>query len=143
MRRLQPLTEDALRAALASALHRSGELRFMHRLHAVLLVSVGHSCYEVAGWFGADPRSIERWVHAYELHGAEGLQDHQRAGRPPRLTPQQSQQLALELAAEPGASGHPPSCWSGELLARHLECHYGVRLSLRHCQRLLQHAKHH
>ena len=138
MRRLRPPTEDAIRAALASALHRSGELRFMHRLDAVLLVSIGHSCYEVARWFGENVRSVERWVHAYELRGPDGLLDHPPAGRPPQLTPQQFQHLAPELAREPGAFGYPQPRWSGKLLARHVERNYGVHLSLRQCQRLLQ-----
>ena len=138
MRRLQLATEDAIRADLASALHRSGELRFMHRLDAVLLISVGHSCYEVAHWFGENARTIERWVHAYELHGSDGLQDHPHAGRPTKLTPQQSQQLAPALAGEPGACGYSEPRWSGKLLARHVERNYGVHLSLRQCQRLLQ-----
>ncbi len=141
MRRLQPPIENALRAAVVSALHRSGEMRFMHRLDAVLLVSLGHSCYEVARWFGENARSVERWVHAYELHGPDGLHEHPHAGRPTQLTPQQSQHLAPELAGEPGASGYPQLRWSGKLLARHVELKYGVHLSLRHCQRLLRDAK--
>ena len=138
MRRLRPLTEDALRAVLTSELHRSGELRFIHRLHAVLLVSVGRSCYEVAGWFGADPRSVERWIHAYEQYGAEGLREQQRSGRPAQLTAQQVQQLGLELAADPDLAGYPQLRWSGKLVAVHLERHYGVLLGERHCQRLMQ-----
>ncbi len=138
MRRLQPRIDETLRTALASALHRSGELRFMHRLHAVLLVSFGRSCYEVALWFGENPRSIERWVHAYGRSGCEGLHDHHHGGRPPRLTRPQSQLLARELAGGPGHCGYTQSHWCGKLLARHLERDYGVRLSLRHCQRLLQ-----
>ena len=142
MRRLQPRVDETLRAALAGALHRSGELRFMHRLHAVLLVGVGHGCYDEARWFGDDPRSIQRWVHAYDRNGAEGLHDHPHAGRPARLTPQQLQQLEHDLATAPRACGYQQLCWSGKLLARHIESLYSVPLSLRQCQRLLQRARH-
>ena len=138
MRRLRPPTEDALRAALATAVHRSAELRFIHRLHAVLLVTMGCSCYEVAHWFGEDPRSVERWIHAYELQGPDGLREHPRIGRSGVLTAQQMAQLAQETAGEPAGCGYSHSRWSGKLLALHLEHHYGVRLSQRHCQRLLQ-----
>lgn len=142
MHRLQPLTEDLLRATLKNDMRRSSQLRSIHRLHAVLLVSLGHSCYEVAHWFGEDPRSIERWVNAYGFHGAKGLQDQQRTGRPARLTPQQSQQLKLELSQhEPGAFGWSQTYWSGKLLVRHLERDYGVALSLRQCQHMLQCAR--
>ena len=142
MRRLRPPSEDALRAALASAVQRSGELRFIHRLHAVLLVSKGCSCYEVAHWFGDDPRSVERWIHAYEKSGVEGLRDHLHAGRPAHLMLLQLQQLALDLAGDPSLAGHSQSRWSGKLLALHLESNYGVSLSQRHCQRLVQRLRH-
>lgn len=141
MHKLRPPAEDTIRAALTSALHRSDELRFMHRLDAVLLVSLGHSCYEVAHWFGENARSIERWVHSYKLHGPDGLHDHPRAGRAAQLTPQQFQHLAPELTGEPCRCGYPQPRWSGKLLAQHLERNYGVHLSLRHCQRLLQNSK--
>ena len=142
MHRLRPLTEESLLAVLTSELHRSSELRFMHRLHAVLLVSVGRSCYEVAGWFNIDRRSVERWIHAYEQYGAEGLREQQRSGRPAQLTAQQVQQLGLELAVDPGRAGYPQLRWSGKLVAVHLDRHYGVSLGERHCQRLLQGLRH-
>lgn len=138
MRRLHPQIDAALRAAVTGAAHGSDELRRVHRLHAVLLVSVGRSCYEVAQWFGEHPRSIERWVHAYELHGVDGLRGRHGAGRPTRLTLRQRQQLGLELAAEPACSGYAQLRWSGKLLARHLARRYGVQLSPRSCQRLIR-----
>jgi transposase len=142
MHRLQPSTEVELRAAMSCAARRSGEARFVHRLHAVLLVSLGRSCYEVARWFGESPRTVERWVHAYEQRGDGGLHELQRAGRPARLTPQQASQLALDLARGPRACGFAQSSWSGKLVLRHLQSRYSVRLSLRHCQRLLRRAQH-
>lgn len=150
MHRLQPASQDALRRALAQAAHGSAALRTLHRLHAVLLVSIGRSCYEVAGWFGDDPRSVQRWVHAYELRGPEGLCDAHSTGRPGRLTPKLLAQLAHELDAAPRACGAPGSelpqhreaRWTGKLLARHLEQHYGVLLGDRQCQRLLQQRRH-
>ena len=141
MRKLRPVSEDALRAALASAMHGSCESRFIHRLHAVLLVSLGRSCYEVAHWFGEDPRSVERWIHAYDLRGIDGLREHPHTGRPARLTASQSELLAAELAREPCACGYAHSHWTGKLLARHVEHRYDVSLSLRQCQRLLQRAR--
>ena len=141
MHRLQPLAQDCLRAALAGALRDSGELRFLHRLHAVLLVSVGQSCYAVARWFGENPRTIERWVHAYETYGEGGLREHHHGGRQSALTPLQIGSLQYDLATPPPACGFAQPRWSGKLLARHIETRFGVRLSLRQCQRLLQQAR--
>ncbi len=103
----------------------------------MLLVSQGRSCYEVAHWFDEDPRTVERWVHAFVVGGADGLVDHHHGGRPGRLTGSQLQQLALELALDPRQAGYPQSRWSGKLLALHLERSYGVSVSVRQCQRML------
>jgi transposase len=140
--RLQPPSAEALRATLATEVHRSSELRVIHRLHAVLLVSVGCSCYQVADWFGEDPRSVERWIHAYEQQGLDGLRDQHRAGRQSRLMPEQLRQLRVELGVDPDQAGYAQARWSGKLLAQHLERHYGLELSQRQCQRLLQSLKH-
>lgn len=138
MHRLHPLNPDTLRTELAAAACRSAEWRYAHRLHAVLLVGVGHSCYEVASWLGDDARSIERWVHAFDRHGVDGLKGHPGSGRPARLTPTQTAKLALDLASHPAEHGFAQPRWSGKLLAQHLERRFGIQLSQRHCQRLLQ-----
>lgn len=138
MHKLRPPAEEPIRASLKQALQRDGELRFIHRLHALLLVSLGRSCYEVAKWFGENPRTIERWVRAFDGHGATALTDHTHGGRQACLTASQQQQLTLELAGDPGRAGYAQPRWSGKLLALHLERHYGVRLSVRQCQRLLK-----
>ena len=105
MRKLRPECDASFRATLAAAALRSDELRFMHRLHVVLLVSLGHSCYEVAKWIAEDPRSVERWVHAYQAQGCEGLREHHGGGRPARLTRTQRDALAQALAGSPTALG--------------------------------------
>jgi transposase len=104
----------------------------------VLLVAEGLSCYEVARWFGEDPRTIERWVHALDARGMEGLREHHAGGRPARLTAEQAQRLALELERAPDASGYAKRAWSGKLLTQHLQGSYGIKLSARQCQRLLR-----
>lgn len=129
---------DVLRAELSNASRGSHEALFLHRLHAVLLVSTGCSCYDVAHWFGENPRSIERWIHAYDQAGLAGLHDHARSGRASQITRSMRQQLAQDLHDVPCACGYPHPRWSGKLLARHLETRYGLNLGERQCQRLLQ-----
>lgn len=138
MHKLQLPTESALRAALLGALQHSLERRFMHRLDAVLLVSQGKSCVEVAQWFGQDCRSIQRWVRAYGQYGVDGIRGQPSPGRQAQLTAEERLSLALALASPPGQCGYPQPRWSGKLLARHIEQHYQVAISERHCQRLLK-----
>ncbi len=138
MHRLAKPDKDALRAALNAAMHRSADARFIHRLHAVLLVGAGHGCYDIAAWLGDDARSIERWVRLFATGGAAGLHDAPRPGRPARLTGAQAERLADELRAGPLAFGHAQARWSGKLLARHLRANFDVAFSVRSCQRLLR-----
>lgn len=138
MHRLRPAGETELRLMLARALVGPAELRFLHRVHAVLLVSVGRSCYEVAHWFGEHPRSVERWVHAFDALGEHGLRNHHHGGRSARLALPQLHTLAHDLAALPSACGFAQGRWSGKLVARHIHTRFGVQLSLRQCQRLMR-----
>ena len=138
MKRLQPQSDAALRGELTRAAVGSTEARFIHRLHAVLLVSMGCSCYEVARWFRDDPRSIERWVHAYERDGTAGLREHPRSGRTSQISHDVRQVLDQDLRQAPANCGYGQSRWSGKLLARHLADHHALRLSERQCQRLIR-----
>jgi len=123
---------------LKEQLKQSSEMRFLHRLHCVLLVSRGHSCVDVSSWFGDDSSSIARWVRYYQESGIQGLQNDQRRGRPAKLNMQQIRALERDLCRAPGAFGYDDSLWNGELLAAHIERRFDVELSVRQCQRLLR-----
>ena len=129
----------SLRAALTELCAQGGELRLAHRLHALMLVSLGHSCHEVAGWFGESPRTLQRWLQSYSSQGLDGLRDHWAGGRPARLSPQQRACIAQEISAMPSELGLTQVRWSGKFLSRRIEALYGVLLSERQCQRLLRH----
>lgn len=133
MRRLSVSDVRGLKATLQEVALKTPECRHLHRLHQVLLIALGNSCYQVAKWFGEDPRTVERWVRRYESSGGAALRDGYRTGRPPRLTPLRSASLAGLLVAR-----YPRSAWSGRLLKTQLEERLGIVLSLRHCQRLLR-----
>jgi transposase len=59
------------------------------RLVMILLSQHGWSATGIAELLGCDPRTVRRWVHRYNHHGAHSLADRPRAGRPrlgsPRL----------------------------------------------------------
>ncbi|BBJ24473.1 helix-turn-helix domain-containing protein [Candidatus Nitrotoga sp. AM1P] len=116
----------------------SYEAHFLHRLHCVLLVAEGRSCYEVARWLGNNPRTVERWVHALNEHGMAGLRKHHSGGRPTKLVDKQMQRLALDLQKPPRVCGYSEREWNGKLLVLHLEGCYGIKLSIRQCQRIMR-----
>src|SRR5262245_49169953 len=118
MRKLAPSGAQWLRELIHAAVRSSDEQKFLHRLHCALLVAEGRSCYEVARWFGEDPRTIERWVRALDLRGAEGLKEHHGGGRPTKLSVELRQRLALDLQKPPRLVGYSGRQWSGKLLTQ-------------------------
>ena len=105
MRKLDVLKSDELRRRLRAEIARSSQARLLHRLHCVLLIAEGFSCYRVAAWFGEDPKTLERWVHLWNEFGAQRLHDRPHVGRRARLTAKQADLLRLYLAAEPPGEG--------------------------------------
>jgi len=137
MRKLSLSHAEDIRELIEDALRGSDEQRFLHRLHCVLLVSRGRSCGEAAELFDEDPRTIQRWVHAFERRGADGLRDHHAGGRHPRLSRAQARRLEDDLRAPPTAAGYRATSWDGRLLAGHVKNVYGITLGVRQCQRII------
>jgi hypothetical protein len=82
MKALQIRNAQTMRIAVQQEIGRSDESRYDHRLHGVLLVCQGHSCYDVGEWLGEHPTTIERWVHRFEGIGFNGLREGPREGLP-------------------------------------------------------------
>jgi transposase len=136
MRRLEISDVEVMRLALQQEIARSDDSRYDHRLHGVLLVSRGLSCYHVAEWLGENPRTIQRWVHNFESHGFAGLQEGERSGRPRRLGEKQLTAVGRDLRRHPRQFGYGQNLWDGKLLAHHLAEVYEVKLGARQCQRI-------
>lgn len=138
MKALQVADAETMRIALQQEISRSDESRYDHRLHGVLLVGQGHSCYDVADWFGEHPTTIERWVHRFEERGFTGLREGERAGRPRRLDDKTWEGIEHDLRLHPRDLGYNQNLWDGKLLSHHLHRHYATKLGVRQCQRLFR-----
>lgn len=130
----RPIDCEALRRRLQQASRRGTEQRRLHQHYCVYLVALGHSCRDVASWFGDSARSVERWVLTHTLDPGPAASAR---GRPARLDAAQRRQLYLDLARPPPLPGRGEPRWDGRLLQRHLQSRYAVGLSLRQCQRAL------
>jgi len=138
MRKLEVPNKSALISACKEETTRNRESRFLHRLHCVLLVAQGCNCYQVAGWFGEHPCTVERWVHYFHEYDLEGLRDEQKTGRPRKVRDDQLKRLQGDISTNPSELGYNQHGWNGKLLKTHLEHGYGIELSVRQCQRLLR-----
>src|SRR5215471_16948874 len=123
---------------LQQEIQRSEESRYDHRLHGVLLVAQGMTCPEVARLLGDAARSVEYWVHRYQLQGLAGLTEGERSGRPPRLSAKQMEEVNRVLRNKPSDAGMRMNLWDGKTLSAWLQKTYGIELRVRQCQRLFR-----
>jgi len=138
MRKLEISDREIMSLAIQQEISRSEEARYDHRLHGVLLVCRGLSCYEVADLFGQHSTTIQRWVWSFEKNGFAGLADAERPGRPSRLTAEQWEQMNQDLRRQPRDLGYQQNLWDGKLLSHHVQQFYGVDLGVRQCQRIFR-----
>jgi transposase len=138
MRKLQISDSEIMGIAVQQEIFRSEESRYDHRLHGILLMTQGLTCYEVADILGQNPRTVERWVQRFENSGFAALREGEREGRPRRLGDLQLEAVNRDLRRNPREFGHDQNLWDGKLLAHHLHKFHGIRLGARQCQRLFR-----
>ena len=138
MRKLQIQDAKIMKVALQQEIIRSGESRYDHRLHGVLLVCAGKTCYEVADLLGHSPRTIAYWVNRFEQSGFAGLEEGERPSRPSLLDERTRERIGRDLRCCPREFGHAQNQWDGKLLSHHLSARYDVQLGVRQCQRLFR-----
>jgi transposase len=138
MKRLQICEAATMALALQDEINRSEESRYDHRLHGVLLVAHGHSCYQVSEWLGQHPTTVERWVGRFEARGFSGLREGERPGRPSRLDEKTWTEVERDLRIGPRHWGYAQNLWDGKLLSHHLRQVYQLSLGVRQCQRLFR-----
>lgn len=134
MRRLEIQDVETFQAAVEDEIFRYPEGRYYHRLHVVLHVLKGASCYEAARIYGHSPRTVQYWVHRLMARGLEGLREEERPGRPARLSSSQQEILKEHLCRSPREFGYDRNIWDGLLLCHHIERHFSIHLGVRQCQ---------
>lgn len=136
MRKLEISNPELMQKAIRDEIARSEESRYCHRLHGVLLVCKGKSCYEVADLLGQGARTVQYWVKRFEEKGFVGLVDQPRPGRPTELSEEVLKQLRGDLRRSPQELGYTQNLWDGKLLSHHMAERFGIKIGPRQCQRL-------
>jgi transposase len=138
MKRLKIQNHEMMRVAIQQEIARSEESRYDHRLHGLLLVSQGLSCYDAAAWLGQDPRTVQRWINRFEAHGFGALREGEHPGRPAQLSEEQWDNVDRQLRQNPRDLGYSQNLWDGKLLSHHLAKNFKVHLGIRQCQRIFR-----
>jgi transposase len=107
------------------------------RLQAAQLFEQGLSQAAVSRRLGVKPASVCRWHRAWSAGGAQALRQQVPAGRKPRLTASQLEQLEQELVKGPQAQGYRSELWTTARIGRLIRKLFGVRYHRGHVWRLL------
>jgi transposase len=108
------------------------------RMTAAKLLEKGVSQSEVARRLGVHRQSVVRWARQLAQLGPAGLQKAGRAGRRPRLTAAQLQQIEQGLKRGPEALGYTTGLWTAGRVRDLIESECGVRYHEAHVWRILR-----
>ena len=114
------------------------DARFVRRLDVIALICDGHALSYVAGLFGINSTTVQRWIHRLNELGFQGLRDKPGRGRRSQLNDDDRLRLKSNLEKSPKDLGYDQARWDGKLLSHHLKVQYGVQLKVRQCQNLFK-----
>ena len=107
------------------------------RLKAARLLRSNVHPAEVARRVGVHRQSVSRWQQQLKQQGVAGLRKAGRAGRPPKLSPDQLLQLEAELLQGPKALGYSTELWTTQRIADLIRRRFQVVYHRDHIGRLL------
>ena len=108
------------------------------RMRAARLLAKGLSQSEVARRVGAHRQSVSRWAAELHAKGLAGLRKAGRAGRKPRLSAEQLNQIERELKRGPQALGYETSLWTANRVVHLIEQECGVSYHPGHVWKILR-----
>lgn len=107
------------------------------RFRAIQLWERGQKQSEVARQVHVVPQTVARWVHQYRAQGKSALQKAGRAGRKPRLSQTQRQQLEKLLVQGPERLGYETPLWTCPRVAHLIEQEFQVSYHEGHVWKIL------
>jgi len=121
-----------------AAAYRSGQLRLVRRIQALLYVVDGTAVTEVAELLSLGEQTVRDYVCAFLLRGLDSLTYRQPPGRPARLTKTERKELADLITAGPEAAGFTSACWNTLMIQELVQQYFGVEYHPHYVSELLQ-----
>ena len=116
----------------------SAEALEARRMLGGTLLQQGKGISEVARLLGVTPTSVFRWKEALEEGGLEALTAKPHPGRPPALSVEQKEVLAVILRQGPLAAGFATDLWTLERVAQVIKAHFAIAYHPSHVWRILR-----
>ena len=122
----------------AAGERRDFEALERRRMQAAELLQQGLSQSEVARQVGAHRQSVSEWAATVREKGKKGLRKAGRAGRRPRLRPEDRKRIERGLKRGPEALGYETSLWTANRVAHLIERECGIQYHPGHVWRILR-----
>jgi transposase len=108
------------------------------RMEAARLLEKGYSHAEVARRVKAHRQSVGQWDRLLQQGGRRALKKAGRAGRKPRLRPEDQRRIERGLKRGPQALGYETSLWTSARVAHLIEHECGVKYDPSQAWRILR-----
>jgi transposase len=106
--------------------YRSGQLRIVKRIHAILFIVDGKSMAEVAAVLSLGSQTVRDYLCTFLLRGLDSLHYKRPPGRPTKLTKTQRKELTELITAGPEVAGYTSACWTALMIQDLILCRFGV-----------------
>lgn len=110
------------------------EARFHFKVFAVNMVLAGCPVSQISSLAGVSKVAVTGWVKTADEQGFAALRPRQHPGRPPKLSAKQCAAIDSAIQSDPKDFGF--KIWDGPSLSSYISNTFGVKLSVRQCQRL-------
>jgi transposase len=127
MARPKVVIDASLAEKAEAALKELPSCKVCIRLKAIISCD-RHPINLVSSVFGTDRTTLWRWIKRFSSKGITGLADEPKGHKPPKLGPEQRQQVAGWLEESRNSTGEP-IFWTLDKLALAIETEFGITLS--------------
>src|SRR5207244_2111843 len=121
-----------------AGVRRDFEALERRRMQAARWLAKGLRQSEVARQVGAHRQSVSQWAAELRENGRQGLKRAGRAGRKPRLSPEDIKKIERGLKRGPEALGYETGLWTSWRVAHLIEQECGVRYHASQAWRILR-----
>jgi transposase len=121
-----------------AGVRRDFEALEQRRMEAARLLKKGYSQSEVARRVKAHRQSVSQWARQLQQGGRRALKKAGRAGRKPRLRPEDLRRVERGLKRGPQALGYETSLWTSQRVAQLIEHECGVQYDSSQAWRILR-----
>jgi len=128
---------DLTASGLRAAARRAKNVSAARRMLCLAMVLDGLDRKTAAEACGMDRQTLRDWVHRYNAEGLRGLYDLKRPGARPKLTAEQTADLARLVETGPDPACHGVVRWRRVDLRDELERRFGVVLHERSVGKVL------